>query len=284
MKALRCENCGGAVAVQVGKPLPRCLFCGTEMTHLQPIDIAVQPPDRAAPLVLSQDDARARFQAWAKKSWMRPYKMDSAKVEVKPVYVPALRFSAEMKTRWTGKIRDRSTRSGKRPRWGIEHERINDAFVVTSEALTRAEIRALDHFRDDFIPADDRDLGIPREVGERSQRVAEVEGLDELKLRHEKILQERHALSDIRSSFTAEDIRSEHVLVPVYIGVFYLRDRSWRVLINGCTGEVVGETLRSRIKLALIGSVIALFLGGPCATMLLLGIFFPLYWAGIVDD
>jgi hypothetical protein len=49
--------------------------------------------------------------------------------------------------------------------------------------------------------------------------------------------------------------------VPIYIGTFRFRDRPWRFLVNGQTGEVVGKApLDWRKVLALV--VLALVVGG----------------------
>ena len=58
----------------------------------------------------------------------------------------------------------------------------------------------------------------------------------------------------------ARDVDSEEVLVPVYIGAFTLRGQSWRVLVNGSTGQVVGKIPRSRIKITLVVAAVSTFL------------------------
>lgn len=285
MQALRCDRCGGAVRVRPGQRLPSCLFCGMAMEHLQPFTPMFDTvPTEAAMFDLTAEQAQQRFAKWAKGLWFAPFAIQRAQVEVKPVYVPALRFSAQMLTHWLGLRVDSSTRSNRRPQWGTDEERVTDAFVVASEALTTKEIRSLGVFGETYVPFSPETAEIPWEVGQLSQRVAEQQGLEELNLRHQAILKDRYRLTQVNISSRSSDVDSQYVLVPVYVGVFYLRDQPWRVLINGNTGKVVGETLYSRIKIALVVSFFLLFLGGPCAPALALAIFFSLYGLGVVKD
>jgi len=64
------------------------------------------------------------------------------------------------------------------------------------------------------------------------------------------------------------DITYKHVLLPVWISAYRYRDKVYRFLINGQTGEVSGESPKSWWKIALltvgiVAAVIAfLVLGG----------------------
>jgi hypothetical protein len=47
------------------------------------------------------------------------------------------------------------------------------------------------------------------------------------------------------------DLRSEPVLVPVWINAYRWKERVFRFLVNGQTGEIVGKAPRSGLKAAL---------------------------------
>ena len=69
-----------------------------------------------------------------------------------------------------------------------------------------------------------------------------------------------------------------------YIGAFELRGGSWRLLVNGTTGEVVADKINSRIKGAILGTVLLSLIGSPLLGLCLLLPFLLLYFMGKVHD
>jgi DNA-directed RNA polymerase subunit RPC12/RpoP len=59
-----------------------------------------------------------------------------------------------------------------------------------------------------------------------------------------------------------DDVRFKHVLLPVWISAYRYRDRVYRFLVNGQTGEVSGESPKSWWKIAflVLGILLVLFL------------------------
>ncbi|HRA24683.1 MAG TPA: hypothetical protein PLK52_14030, partial [Usitatibacteraceae bacterium] len=57
-------------------------------------------------------------------------------------------------------------------------------------------------------------------------------------------------------------VKFKHVLLPVWISAYRYRDKAYRFLINGQTGEVSGESPKSWWKIAAIalGALILLIL------------------------
>jgi hypothetical protein len=61
------------------------------------------------------------------------------------------------------------------------------------------------------------------------------------------------------------DIRFKHILLPVWISAFRFRDRVYRFLVNGRTGEVQGERPYSAWKIAFAVLLAAVLAGGGLA-------------------
>jgi hypothetical protein len=59
-----------------------------------------------------------------------------------------------------------------------------------------------------------------------------------------------------------DDVKFKHVLLPVWISAYRYRDKAYRFLINGQTGEVSGESPKSWWKIAFLvaGVLLVLFL------------------------
>jgi hypothetical protein len=60
----------------------------------------------------------------------------------------------------------------------------------------------------------------------------------------------------IRTQYS--DVGFKHALMPVWISAYRYRDRAFRFLVNGQTGEVVGESPVAWWKVALL-AILALF-------------------------
>jgi hypothetical protein len=63
-------------------------------------------------------------------------------------------------------------------------------------------------------------------------------------------------------STSYDDVKFKHVLLPVWISAYRYRDKAFRFLINGQTGEVSGESPKSWWKIAFLvaGVLLVLFL------------------------
>jgi len=57
-------------------------------------------------------------------------------------------------------------------------------------------------------------------------------------------------ITSVATQYT--DIKFKHVLLPVWISAYRYRDKVYRFIINGQTGEVSGESPKSWWKVALL--------------------------------
>jgi hypothetical protein len=57
------------------------------------------------------------------------------------------------------------------------------------------------------------------------------------------------------------NVTFKHILLPLWICAYRYQDRVYRILINGCTGEVAGERPWSWIKITLFVLLILAIIG-----------------------
>ena len=141
------------------------------------------------------------------------------------------------------------TKSGKRPRSGVEHAELGTT-VPASMGLRPEELAALLPFREGsaarFDPA------VPHEVPALSERAASEVAHERLLEEHQHRISRAHRLRRVRASAITR-IRSARLqMVPVYIGSFRFRDRPWRFVINGQTGTVTGKAPLDHRKIVLV--------------------------------
>jgi hypothetical protein len=268
---LRCQACGGAVVWDAAQLGAACLFCGTVALELVITSEPVPTPEVALPVGVSRAIAEQRFRAWATKSWFRPPALRTAEVALHLLMLPAWRFHARLETHWAG-LRPAATRSGKTPVAGLEQLELT-TMVPASTGLSQAELEALQPFDEGQarpwrgVVDDAEGSGSPDEVEviweppALTKRGARSRAHRELAEIHRRRLARERGLSNARVSAVIEDRDVRLMLVPIYIGTFRFRDRPWRFLVNGQTGEVVGKApLDWRKVLALV--VLALAIAG----------------------
>lgn len=245
---LRCLACGGSVVWDAAQAGAACLFCGTIALEVQVASEPLPVPDAYLPSTVSRAIAQARFRAWAASSWLRPKALRSTEVEVQAVLLPAWRFHTRLETHFAG-LRRASTRSGKSPVAGVEH--IDLSYMVPASAgLTQGELSALRPFDEHAAvawsraPGPDDPIQVHDSIWEPpalTQQGARVQAHRELANEHRRRIMQAQGLVSAKVSALVEDRDVRLLLVPVYIGTFRFRDRPWRFLVNGQSGEVVGE-------------------------------------------
>ena len=63
-------------------------------------------------------------------------------------------------------------------------------------------------------------------------------------------------------STSYDAIKFKHILLPIWISAYIYKDKVYRFMINGQTGEVDGESPISIIKVMLLILVIVVVIGG----------------------
>lgn len=262
---IQCDACGGSVAFDAERQAARCLFCGSVAVHADDGGEAVLVPDAMLPFEVTQPDADARFRRWARSSWWYPAPLRHLAIELHALLLPVWRFEAALETHWAGLVSAR-TRSGKRPRAGVEHAELSTR-VPASMGLGEAELRALQPFREGAAARFDRSL--PHEVPALSERAAAEVARGQLEQEHRERIIRSQRLTRCNCSVLTQFRDARLTMVPIYIGSFRWRGRPWRLVINGQTGAVTGRAPLDHRKIAAVVSaavavlVAFLLLRGP---------------------
>ena len=84
---------------------------------------------------------------------------------------------------------------------------------------------------------------------------------------------DRQRIDSVETALSEETFK--HVLLPVWVAAYRYRGESYRVLVNGRTGEVVGERPWSAWKIALAGAAAAVVIGVVLYIAAVTGAFAP---------
>jgi hypothetical protein len=254
-----CRGCGASMTYDASAKALRCAFCGSTDLGRQPGTTGRIRPTRRVAFALEAPQAHKAFAAWIRKGIWRPsrLKLEARVVEMQPVYVPCWVFAAETDTNWAADSSE--TPAFARASWcpvgGRSAGEVRDVLVLASGTLTPREIagllpfdldRAVPYQREDVGSTAVEDVGVSRR-GARPAARATIEDLE--RERCASFVPGRSR--NVHVNVLVTGMTSEPVLLPVFIAAYRWRERSFRFLVNGETGAVIGSAPVSKTKVAL---------------------------------
>jgi hypothetical protein len=260
-----CEGCGASLTFDSEAQGLRCSFCGSVSLKRQPAATGRIRAGAYIPFTASRDAALGAFKAWAGKGLFRPFGFREAArvVSMQAVYIPCWRFQGRAHTYYAA---DSSkvpplARASWRPVFGERDGAAAEVLVPGSGSLRTGEVAAISPFdfsglkpyvREELHAYPVEDFGLSRRGARPRARALMLEG-------------ERAACAalvpgksrNVRVSTLFFDLRSDPVLVPVWISAYRFKETTYRFLVNGQTGKLTGSAPRSLAKVALIAIAVA---------------------------
>ncbi len=264
-----CEACGANIEMPDNVTSHACPFCGSDVVATGRSTKLIKPGS-VVPFKVERSVARAAYQAWVKKRWFAPNDLKSkSRLEARltGIYLPYWTYDSSTVTDYTGQRGEHyyvtvpytttvngktvtRTRQEQRTRWypaaGRVHNEFDDLLVPASTSLPSDLIEDAGPWKlDELRPYDDAYL-----AGFRSESYAldlpagfvAAEGLMQPTI-------DATIRADIggdvqRISSKAmhhEAITFKHVLLPIWVSAYRYKNKTYQVLINAQTGEVVGD-------------------------------------------
>jgi hypothetical protein len=246
----------------------KCEFCDSPAVLAQEVQEDHYLPESMVPFLVSRDAAVTSFKDWLRRLWFRPsdLKHKAQVSELHGVYVPFWTFDCDVHSRWTadagyyyyvtetytvtvnGKSQTR-TRQVRKVRWvparGERDDHHDDHLVCASRGLPPGlaakvadfDTSQLKPYSREFVQgfsAESYAVDLPEAWARGQAEIADI--------------QERRCAGDVpgdthrnlRASHRFSNGAFKHVLLPVWVAAFRYRDRVFRFLVNGQTGQVAG--------------------------------------------
>jgi predicted RNA-binding Zn-ribbon protein involved in translation (DUF1610 family) len=290
---IHCDSCGASFNFDANAHAGLCPFCGAPAVAKteQHRQLRVQA---LLPFKISRDQARVAFRTWLGGLWFAPgglkdYARNDATLA--GLYVPYWTYDTDTATTYQGERGDdyqvqetyRAIENGKevervrivtKTRWtpmaGAVARFFDDVLVLASRSLPRDvterlepwDLAHLTPYREDYLSGFRSEMyQVALEQGfERAQEIMAITIRRDIERDIGGDHQRIHA-ADTRYG----DIRFKHILLPVWMSAFRFRDKIYRFVVNGRTGEVQGERPYSPWKIALAILLAALLAGGGFA-------------------
>jgi ribosomal protein S27E len=272
--AVRCKECGASVQFEQGSTATACAFCGSSYVAPQEVSAKAIRPESLVPFRVDANAARSAFSTWLGKLWFRPsdLKKMADLQQIEGMYVPFWAYNSDVLSAWTamagyhyyvtvpktdsqGKTRMvRERRTNWVPAWGNRQDRYDNVLVCASQGLPDDLVRKVQNFDcNQLAPynpaylsgwkAEEYVVDLQQGWGTASKRIAD----EQFKRCGRDVPGDTHRALSVNNTFRTVTWR--HILLPLWIAAYRYKQKVYRFLVNGQTGEVVGKAPWSVVKI-----------------------------------
>lgn len=277
---VRCPGCGANVLLEDNVATDRCPFCATALSNATPQTAQNQiHPQSCLPFAVTQRQAVERFNAWIASRWFAPGDLRQLANlgQLSGVYLPFWTYDSMTYTHYTGArgddywdtetYHDRDanghmvtrTRQVRRTRWtrvsGEVDHFFDDVLVCASRSLPEPyvdrlepwDLEDLEGFQPEFLS------GFKTErytvtLGEGFAAATEIMDAQIRLLCNRDIGGDHQRLDSVETQHVG--VTFKHLLLPIWLAVYRYHDKTYRIMVNARTGEVVGSRPYSAAKIA----------------------------------
>lgn len=289
VEEVRCDKCGAEQSMDGHLFAGHCTFCGAAIVSKSYASRRIRPKS-IVPFQVNRERAAEAFRRWVKSLWLAPNdlkKYAQSDAGLTGVYLPYWTYDCNTASDYTGERGDdyyttethatrnasgqsvMQTRRVKHTRWtpAAGHvERFHDDVLVMAtktlptsitDSVMRFDLKGLVPYQPEFVSGFQAEA---YQVTLRDGFPVAKQSIDEAV----RALIRRDIGGDqqrIHSASTRySEVKFKHVLLPAWISAFRYRDKAYRFLINGQTGEVSGESPKSWWKIAFLALGVLLVL------------------------
>lgn len=280
---IKCRQCGANTSLAPNTSAAKCVFCGTPLIMNEAAVKRFWQPEYMLPFKVDEKMCRENFNKWIGKKWFIPSKLKKENISTdtfKGVYLPFWTYDANTQTVYTGERGENRTESSRNDK-GEEVKR-----TVTDWYPTSGEVSV--EFDDVLVPAAKSlpphimsqltNFDMMNCVGYRKEFmagfIAEIyqtdfrEGLPIAKQKMEAIIEDK-INNDIggdkqritRKNILYNDLMFKLLMLPIWISAFRFDGKLYQFVINGRTGQVIGDYPKDKMKVFLVVLGIVLLLG-----------------------
>lgn len=271
-----CPQCGAQFSPPAGERTVRCPFCGSQFVKQLEQSVHLDKPESLIPLAVGPKKAKELFTDWLGKGWFHPnaLKREGKLGELSGFYLPVWTFDAQTRTRYTAERGRRvsqsymATENGRQvtrtrthmewtPVSGSREDFFDDVLVPAAKAelqkfLERAGDFALKTgltpYRQEYLagwgaldPALDRKAGWQNAAGKMTTQVEE-------RCTHQV---GGDGCRNLNTQIQWSDEKYKLTLLPYWLCAYQWRQKPYRFVINGQTGNIAGDKPLSIVKITL---------------------------------
>lgn len=277
---VKCPSCKAESTLPENIADASCPFCGTQIQDKAKKNKLIKV-DALAPFQVNKKEAMAKFRTWLQGLWFAPEKLKRyARVDngIKGVYIPFWTYDSDTNSLYTGQRGEHyyvnetytdtdsqgnsvtKTRQVQKTRWypasGSVACKFDDVLILASNSLPKSKTENLEpwdlsqlvEYKEDYIS------GFSTEAYQISlgKGFNSARGIMDTEIRYlvrQDIGGDEQQIHSVNTQHN--NVTFKHVLLPIWINSYSYKDKIYRFLINGLTGEVQGERPWSSLKITL---------------------------------
>lgn len=267
-----CTSCGASILFEKSVTSTECPYCATPVqrddVHQATSRIAV---DAVLPFAVERSEARTGLAEWVGSRWFAPnaFKKRGVQGRFEGVYLPFFTFDAMTHTSYSGRRGDhyyetvgsgKNQRRVRRTRWsfrsGSFRRFFDDMLVCCARSVERKLVDALEPW-----PVEQAKNFDPAYLAGYVAMTYDIDIAESFTMARQRISAELS--SDVRGRIGGDEqqiltqntsyeaLTFKHLLMPLWLLSYRFEDKSYRVMVNACTGEIHGSRPYSWIKITL---------------------------------
>jgi predicted RNA-binding Zn-ribbon protein involved in translation (DUF1610 family) len=277
---VKCSSCGSESSLKPNVTSDFCPFCGTALIVSSGSLCSQIKPKSLLPFKVEQKIGFQKFKTWLKGLWFAPndlMKFADNIERLTGMYIPYWTYDCKTHSTYTGERGDNyyvsetytavengrnvtRTRQVQKIRWQYAGGDVNNSFddllVISSHSLPENYTRELEPWElTSLVPFNEKYLS-----GFRTEtyQVDVKEGFEKAKQLMEGVIRasicqdiggDHQRIHSVNTTY--RNITFKHVLLPIWLSAYRYKDKVYRFMVNGWTGEVQGERPWSWIKITL---------------------------------
>lgn len=269
---LTCESCGGTLIFSPRNQQLKCTNCGFEKTlNLTPVQLKTYPletadqefssPDAVVPFKIDKKECKEFYQSWLKNEWVVPTKLKKnipEPTEFQASYLPYFAFNAKFSTTYDGSMKyrdDDNSDTWKNVSGQLEAE-LHHVLIPAISTETAYEASDLEHWKFDEAVACKEEVFSGFDAVRPTKELSYIK--DEAHQKMDKKVEEliKKNIGGEDQQVTKKQIHYEKVTfnflyLPVWTSSYLYKNKTYRFVIDGSTGEVKGDFPFSKTKVAL---------------------------------
>lgn len=269
---IECSSCGATIEINSLETSKKCPYCDSNIVMSEKA-VSVLEPDGMRPFAVDIKEVGRLFSDWIKKRWFAPNVLKNLyqSGKVTGIYLPYWSFDNNADSNYTAEggidrtetyVEDGKTKTRTVTDWYYVNGNVENEFkniiMRASKTLNDRLIKSLGGFNvEETIDFDSGYLsGYNSEIFKVPMREGYEESKQIMKNRiHDtissEVLRKYDRVRNIRFNVYWSNEYYRLLLLPVYSMSYSFNGKSYKVVINGENGIIVGEYPKSAVKIAL---------------------------------
>jgi DNA-directed RNA polymerase subunit RPC12/RpoP len=282
---VRCAACNAIVLLEDKVATDKCPYCSTHLENKPEAAEAMIKPEGVIPFAIAHREAIGSYERWLAGLWFAPNALRQFATlgQLAGIYVPYWTFDSMTYSHYMGQRGEdytesesytdtdaqgqtvTRTRNVTKTRWysvsGEVRHFFDDVCICASQGVPEefaptplpSDLKKLVGFRDEYLSGfkTERYTIGPKEGFEQAKVIMDGKIRD---LCTHDIGGDHQRLDTVRTQHVG--VTFKHILLPLWLASYRYRDKIFRVLVNGQTGNVQGDRPYSWLKIGILIAVI----------------------------